>query len=202
MSHATQGLAEHVVGELFSFAVSRASSSARRQLPRRATHLATDWGCPEADRQTATAIDLGIDTTFIRSNAAQGPRHHEVLIGVGTNVRDKTVKLGAVISALDKPQDLITQTLYDRGQVDATRITTFTDGDKMLRGCLKNSGVAAAPILDWQHLSHRVQIAKTTAEGLRCLTNAERRAPPLIAKALESLHWSSGMAASTAHARQ
>jgi hypothetical protein len=59
----------------------------------------------------------------------------------------------------------------------------------MLRGYLKNAGVAAVPILDWQHLSRRVQIAKTTAQGLRCLTNAERRAQPLIAKALESLHW-------------
>ena len=99
------------------------------------------------------------------------------------------VKAGAVISASDKPHDLIKQALDDLGQADATRITTFTDGDKMLRGYLKIAGVAADPILDWQHLSRRVQIAKTTAKGLGCLTNAERRARPLIAKALDSLHW-------------
>ena len=182
-------MAERIVGELFPFAVGRASSTARRQLLRRATCLATDRDCAEPDRPTATAIDLGIDTTFIRSNSAEGPRHHEVLVGVGTNDRGKTVKLGAVISACDKPQGLIKRTLHDLGQADATRITTFTDGDKMLRRYLKNAGVAAAPILDWQHLSRRVQIAKTTAKGLRCLTNAERRARPLIVKTLESLHW-------------
>jgi hypothetical protein len=96
-------MAERIVGELFPFAVGRASSTARRQLLRRATGLATDRDCAEPDRPTATAIDLGIDTTFIRSNAAEGSRHHEVLIGVGTNGRGKTVKLGAVISACDKP---------------------------------------------------------------------------------------------------
>jgi hypothetical protein len=34
-----------------------------------------------------------------------------------------------------------------------------------------------------------VQIAKTTAMGLRGLANAEKRAQPLIAKTLDSLHW-------------
>jgi len=183
-------MVERLVSDLFPFAVGRARSTTRRQLLRRATHLAADLGgsAPE-DRQTATSIDLGIDTTFIRSNSAQGPRHHEVLIGVGSNDRGQVVKAGAVISASDKPHDLIKQALDDLGQADATRITTFTDGDKMLRGYLKIAGVAADPILDWQHLSRRIQIAKTTAKGLGCLTNAERRARPLIAKALDSLHW-------------
>ena len=182
-------MAERLLVDLFPFAVGRSMSTTRRQVLRRATHLTADWACPDPDRPTATAIDLGIDTTFIRSNSAEGLRHHEILIGVGSNERGQVVKLGAVISASDKPHKLIMQALRDLGQADVTRITTFTDGDKMLRGHLKNAGVSAPPILDWQHLSRRVQIAKTTAKGLRCLTNAERRARPLIAKSLESLHW-------------
>lgn len=184
------GMAERLVGDLFPFAVGRARSTTRRQVLRTATLLEADLGRFDPGyHQTATSIDLGIDTTFVRSNAAEGPRHHEVLIGVGTNDRGQAVKVGAVISALGRPYDLIKRALHDLGQADATRITTFTDGDKMLRGYLTKAGVAAAPILDWQHLSRRVQVAKTTAKGLGCLTNAERRARPLIAKALDSLHW-------------
>ncbi len=111
------------------------------------------------------------------------------MIGVGANDQGKVVKAGVVLSASDKPHSLIEQALHDLGQADATRVTAFTDGDQMLRGYLKKAGVAADPILHWQHLSRRVQIAKTTAKGLGCLTNAERRARPLIAKTLESLHW-------------
>jgi hypothetical protein len=137
----------------------------------------------------ATSIDLGIDTTFVRSNAADGPRHHEVLIGVGSNDRRQTLKVGTVISASATPHELIQRALQELGQAAATQITTFTDGDKMLRGYLKRAGIAENPILDWQHLSRRVQIAKTTAKELGWLTNAERRARPLIAKTLDRLHW-------------
>lgn len=132
---------------------------------------------------------IGRDTTFVRSNTTDGPRHHEVLIGVGTNDSGQALKVGAVISASDTPHELIEKALYELGQAAATQITTFTDGDKMLRGYLKKAGIAEDPILDWQHLSRRVQIAKTTAKGLGWLTNAERRARPLIAKTLERLHW-------------
>ena len=147
-------MVERLVGDLFPFAVGRARCSTRRQLLRMARHTADALGgSATEDRQAATTIDLGIDTTFIRSNSAVGPRHHEVLIGVGSNDWGQVVKAGAVIAASDKPHDLIQQALNDLGQSDAARITTFTDGDKMLRGYLKNAGVAADPILDWQHLS-------------------------------------------------
>ena len=88
------------------------------------------------------SIDLGIDTTFVRSNTADGPRHHEVLIGVGTNDRGQSVKIGAVILASENPHKLIERTFHELGQAAATQITTFTDGDKMLRGFLKKAGMA------------------------------------------------------------
>ena len=183
-------VAERLIGDLFPFAVGRASSTTRRQLLRRASRLAADFGrSGPLNRTAANSIDLGIDTTFVRSNTTDGPRHHEVLIGVGTNDSGQALKVGAVISASDTPHELIEKALHELGQAAATQITTFTDGDKMLRGYLKKAGIAEDPILDWQHLSRRVQIAKTTAKGLGWLTNAERRARPLIAKTLERLHW-------------
>ena len=125
-------MAERLIGDLFPFAVGRARSTTRRQVLRRATLLEVDLGRSDPDdRQTATSIDLGIDTTFVRSNTAEGPRQHEVLIGVGSNDRGQAVKIGAVISPSGKPHDLIKGALHDLDPADATRITTFTDGDKM-----------------------------------------------------------------------
>jgi hypothetical protein len=141
-------------------------------------------GCPH----NAVSIDLGIDTAFVRSAAAQGPRHHEVLIGVGSNDRGETVKIGAVIAVVDKPHQLIEHTLRALGHTSDTQFTSFTDGDKMLRGYLKKAGLGAL-LLDWAHLARRVQVAKITAKGLLHVTTAERRERPKILKAIGSIHW-------------
>jgi hypothetical protein len=58
----------------------------------------------------------------------------------------------------------------------------------MLRGYLARAGVEERPILDWPHIARRVQVAKTTATGLKALTEREKRARPVIGQLLESLH--------------
>ena len=182
--------AKEIIGDLFPFAEGCSANSTRRRVLRRAAQIESksDALVPNGECSSGS-IDLGIDTTFVRSAAATGPRHHEVWIGVGTNEQGRCVKIGAVISMEDSPHTLIKRTLQGLGHGDATHITAFTDGDKMLRGYLKKAGLTAPPILDWAHLARRIQIAKTTAKGLRCGTNAESRAKPLIAKTLDSLHW-------------
>ena len=182
--------AKEIIGDLFPFAEGCSANTTRRRVLRRAAQIESKSDALVSNGERSSgSIDLGIDTTFVRSAAATGPRHHEVLIGVGTNEQGSCVKIGAVISMAGSPHKLIQRTLQDLGQGDATHITTFTDGDKMLRGYLKKAGLAAPPLLDWAHLARRVQIAKATAKGLRCATNAESRARPLIAKTLDSLHW-------------
>ena len=155
--------AEEFVGALFPLAVGRSANTTRRQVSRRAAQIQieSDRAGPSGSVAAGT-IDLGIDTTFVRSVAAEGPRHHEVLIGVGSNERGRSVKIGAVIGMVDRPHELIQRTLQDLGQGDETQITTFTDGDKMLRGYLKRAGLAAPPLIDWAHLARRVQICRAT----------------------------------------
>lgn len=59
----------------------------------------------------------------------------------------------------------------------------------MLRGYLLKAGIQERPVLDWPHLARRVQIAKTTAKGMRAQTNREYRALPAIRRLLDNLHW-------------
>jgi hypothetical protein len=135
------------------------------------------------------SIELGLDTTFIRSCAADGPRHHEVLIGVGVNDRGQEAKIGGVIAAVEQPHRLIGDALRALAQGPTTEVTAFTDSDKLLRQLLRKAGIRTSPILDWQHIARRVQVTKQATKGLRGLTNAEHRARPRIAQTLESLHW-------------
>ncbi|MEJ2410928.1 MAG: hypothetical protein P8Y48_16910 [Novosphingobium sp.] len=182
-------MAEGLIGDLFPCATGQARSTARRHVLRQAAQIesvATRTG--QTSPQPCAAINLGIDTTFVRSAAADGARHHEVLIGVGSNDRAETVKLGAVIAVTDKPHRIIEHTLHALSHTGETQIISFTDGDKMLRGYLKLAGLSA-PLLDWAHLARRVQIAKITAKGLRNVTIAERRTRPKILKAMDSIHW-------------
>ena len=66
-------MAERLVGDLFLFAAGGTRSTARRQVLRMATLLEGDLDRSDPDgRQTAASIDLGIDTTFVRSNTAEG----------------------------------------------------------------------------------------------------------------------------------
>jgi hypothetical protein len=180
----------HLLAELFPLAVGRHASTVQRHVLRQADRLARAPAGPSAgDPDTTAAIDLGLDTTFIRSCAADGPRHHEVLIGVGVNDRGRAAKIAGVIAAVEQPHRLVSAALRSLERGPATEVTAFTDGAKLLRQLLRKAGVKVSPILDWQHVARRVQVTKQAARGLRGLTNAEHRARPRIAETLESLHW-------------
>jgi hypothetical protein len=121
--------ARAIIRDLFPFAEGFSANTTRRRVLNRAGQIASEAHklVSNGDRSSG-AIDLGIDTTFVRSADVTGPRHHEALIGVGTNERGSCLKIGAVISMTGSPHRLIERALQDLGQGDATQITTFTDG--------------------------------------------------------------------------
>ncbi len=182
--------AAKLIAELFPLAAGRHPSTVQQHVLRQADRLARTLAQPRPEvPEAAASIDLGLDTTFIRSCAADGPRHHEVLIGVGINDRGQEATIGGVIAAVEQPHRLIGTVLRSLDRGPATEVTAFTDGDKLLRQLLRQAGIEASPILDWQHLARRVQLTKQAAQGLRARTNAEHRARPMIVQTLESLHW-------------
>ncbi len=182
--------AAKLIAELFPLAAGRHPSTVQQHVLRQADRLARTVAQPRPEvPEAAASIDLGLDTTFIRSCAVDGPRHHEVLIGVGINDRGQEATIGGVIAAVEQPHRLIGTALRSLDRGPATEVTAFTDGDKLLRQLLKQAGIEVSPILDWQHLARRVQVTKQAAQGLRARTNAEHRARPMIVQTLESLHW-------------
>ena len=179
-----------LIAELFPLAAGRHASTVQQHVLRQAdrfTMSPPSSGAEEPD--AAASIDLGLDTTFIRSCTTNGLRHQEVLIGVGANDRGRAARIGSVIAAVEHPHRLVKDALRSLNRDPTSEVTAFTAGGKLLRQLLKQAGIKASPILDWQHIARRVQVTKQTAKGLHALTSAEHRACPSFTQVLESLHW-------------
>lgn len=179
-----------LIEELFPRASGGCASTVRRRVFAEAIRVGSRRSSGRAEVVTAAkSIDVGVDTTYVRNCAVNGPRHHEVLIGMAMADDGRCQRLGGVIAALDPPHELIAGALHLLGRQDDTDITAFTDGAETLRRWLAKAGVLGRPILDWAHLARRVQATKTTAKGLKALTEREYRARPAIHRLLDSVHW-------------
>ncbi|MEQ9153289.1 MAG: hypothetical protein RLO06_17565, partial [Parvibaculum sp.] len=98
--------ADGLIGELFPLASGGSTNTVRRRVFAGAARIEAEGSSDRVEAATAArSIDLGMDTTFVRSCAPDGPRHHEVLIGVATADDGRIRRFGGVIAALDPPPD-------------------------------------------------------------------------------------------------
>jgi hypothetical protein len=136
----------------------------------------------------AAAISVSVDSTFIRS-CEEGQRHLEVRLGnAETNAGGRQV-FGAVAGSETDIVALIGQTLDSVGRTEATTLTGFTDGCAGLRLILAAAGITEPPILDWFHISMRLQHLEQTAGALSTDTPARREAKAAIVTEVDRLRW-------------
>jgi len=136
----------------------------------------------------ASAITLSLDSTFIRS-CHEGERHLEVRVGNAETSNGGRQVFGAVAKSDTDITALIRRTLDTVGRTGDTELTAFTDGCPGLRSILADAGVASPPILDWFHLSMRLQHAKQAAEGLPASEPDQLQAKAAIVAEVERLRW-------------
>src|SRR3954465_518506 len=117
-----------------------------------------------ADAAAAPAIALSLDATFIRSRH-EGERHLEVRVGNAETPGGGRQLFGAVANAGTDIVALIRRTLDTMGRTSDTELTAFTHRCSSMRSILAGAGVTDPPILDWFHLSMRLQHAKQAARG-------------------------------------
>ena len=96
---------------------------------------------------------------------------------------------GAVANAGTDLVALVRRTLDSVGRTSDTELTAFTDGCPGLRAILADAGVASLPILDWFHLSMRLQHAKQVAEGLPADEADQLQVKAAIIEQVERLRW-------------
>src|SRR5215212_10155498 len=144
---------------------------------------------PDATEAAAVpAIALSLDATFIRS-CHEGERHLEVRVGNAETPGGGRQLFGAVANAGTNIVALIRRTLDTLGCTSDTELTAFTDGCSSMRSILAEAGVTDPPILDWFHLSMRLQHAKQAAGGLPADGPDRVPARAAIAAEVERLRW-------------
>jgi hypothetical protein len=136
----------------------------------------------------ASAIAISLDSTFIRSRHA-GERHLEVRVGNVERPEGGRQVFGAVANTGTDLTALIRRTLDSVGRTGDTALTALTDGCASMRSILADAGVPGPPILDWFHLSMRLQHAKLAAGGLPADEPDQRHAKAAIVDEVERLHW-------------
>jgi len=137
---------------------------------------------------TASTIVVTLDSTFIRS-CAEGERHLEVRVGNVETASGGRQVFGAVAKADTDIQALIRRTLDAVGITEDTALTAFTDGCPGLRRVLADAGVTTPPMLDWFHVTMRLQHLKQIANGLSADDPARVAAKAVIVAEVERLHW-------------
>lgn len=177
------------LAELFPLAAGRNPERIRRAT----LAIGGDGTLPEAEGNVnaggSERIDLSLDTTFLRSHDRSRGRHHEVLIGTGRSDAGARQILGTMLYGRGPPEEQVTACLTSLGRTAPTKVTAYTDGDKVLRGLLKTCGITERPILDWEHIARKLQGLKIIAGGIRPHCRRERGVKDKILSALERLNW-------------
>ena len=143
-------------------------------------------GLPENPAET---MSLGLDCTFIRSHDPARGRLHEVLIG---HIEPHTGNPRVFSSIGETGQGRVSRikrSLAQAGLVDATSVTTFTDGGAGLRELAFASGLTNKPILDWHHIAQRLQHVRQAAMGLKTSVPDLPDVTAKIIAEVERLRW-------------
>src|SRR3954463_9107505 len=136
----------------------------------------------------ASAITLSLDSTFIRS-CHEGERYLEVRVGNAETSDGGRQVFGAVTKSGTDIAALIRRTLDTVGRTGDTELTAFTDGCPGLRAILADAGVTGRPILDWFHVSRRLQPSEQAAASLPADAPDPLQAKAAIAAEVERLRW-------------
>jgi hypothetical protein len=178
--------AADLLGQMFPVDAGTDPETLRRCVFRIAEELPTETTTSSAT--AAEAIVVTLDSTFIRS-CEDGARHLEVRIGnVETTTGERQV-FGAVANTDTDLGALIQRSLDAVGRTKDTTLTAFTDGCSGLRRILLDAGIDEVPILDWFHLSMRLQHLTQIAAGLSSDGPERIAAKVVIVEEVERLRW-------------
>src|SRR3546814_16840697 len=122
--------AARLIRELFPLASGGCADTVRRRIFAEADRIAARPPAEAGAEPPADSIYLGVDTTFVRSCVADGPRHHEVLIGIGVADNGRSQRIGGVIAALEMPHHVIAAPLCRPRRHEAPAVHPLPDGDK------------------------------------------------------------------------
>ncbi len=116
-----------------------------------------------------------LDGAYIRAVPGHQVRNFEAICGKVAHEGQPTRRFALVRSVAGQPQALLHSALQDQGWREGDAVTVISDGDPALPALVRSAtGGPVEPILDWFHLSIRVQHVEQVMGGLCAL-----QPPPL-----------------------
>ncbi len=151
------------------------ASPANQESVRNRTHAVALW-IEAADRQAATEVTavrdapdkaaaadehrpiVMLDGAYIRAAPGHQVRNFEAICGKVEHEGHATRRFALVRSVAEQPHALLRAALRDQGWREGDAVTVISDGDPALPALVRSATAGPVePILDWFHLSMRVQ---------------------------------------------
>jgi hypothetical protein len=145
---------------------------------------------PLASADEARAISLSIDGGHVRSVRSYQVRSFEVLLAQVNNDDGKHVVFSSVPAEADQQRDQLRGVLHGLGATPDTAVTILSDGAEGPRSLGEAASVGLTNhVLDWFHLSMRIQRAAQATLSWPDATVEDRRAGASLAETIERIKW-------------
>jgi hypothetical protein len=161
---------------------------------------------PAAPAAEARAISLSIDGGHVRSVRSYQVRSFEVMLAQVSNDDAKEVVFSSMPGEADRQRDQLRGVLQGLGATPDTPVRILSDGAEGPRSLGEAASVGPTHhVLDWFHLSMRVQHVAQAAMGWPDASAEDRKAGASLAETIERIRWRlmawTGQARSRSHRR-
>jgi hypothetical protein len=145
---------------------------------------------PAAPAAVARAISLSIDGGHVRSVRSYQVRSFEVMLAQVSNDDGKQVVFSSMPGEADRQRDPLRGVLHGLGATPDTPVTILSDGAEGPRSLGEAASVGPTHhVLDWFHLSMRVQHVAQAAIGWPDASAEDRKAGASLAETIERIRW-------------
>jgi hypothetical protein len=149
--------------------------------------VATQLPAPAA---AAQAIALSIDGGHVRSVRSYQVRSFEVMLAQVSNDDGEQVVSSSMPAEADRQRDQLRGVLHGLGATPATPVTVLSDGADGPRSLGEAASVGPTHhVLDWFHLSMRIQHAAQAAKSWPDASAQDRQAGTTLAETIERIRW-------------
>jgi hypothetical protein len=138
--------------------------------------------------EEAPALTVFLDGAHIRCRPEYQKRHLDVVVGK-IESHDKCRRFGLVQQAVLSPASQLRQDLRALGWDHEQTVTVISDGEPALPNLVRNAiGGKVRHILDWWHISMRIQHVENAVKGL-LQSRGFSGIPVLFKRPAETLRW-------------
>ena len=145
---------------------------------------------PLASPPSARSIAVSLDGGHVKSIRSYQMRSFEVMLACASNDRGEQQLFSSVPVEADRQRQQLNAVLLDLGATPATPVTVLSDGADGPRFLGESASPGPARhVLDWFHLSMRVQHVTQTARSWPRATKADLQQGDMLAKKIERIRW-------------